>query len=53
MTFGGLEGLGASYSLAPTTATGHSFSVLPFMAKCKSGSGISITGGGIDILGTK
>ncbi|HTR74661.1 MAG TPA: hypothetical protein VMH33_05315 [Solirubrobacterales bacterium] len=53
MSFGPIEGIGSMYALAPSAPTSHSFSVLGLEGKCKTGSGISLTGGALDILGTK
>jgi hypothetical protein len=39
--------------LAPTVATQHTFTVLLAESKCKAGGGITVTGGALDVIGTK
>jgi hypothetical protein len=39
--------------LAPAADTSHTFTVLTLGASCSSGSGVTITGAGIDVIGTR
>jgi hypothetical protein len=40
-------------SLAPSSATNHTFSFVLLGGSCNSGSGVSAVGGGVDVIGTK
>lgn len=48
-----IGGLGAMSTIAPAAATTHSFSIYLGEAECETGSGVTATGGAIDIIGTK
>jgi hypothetical protein len=39
--------------VAPAADTSHTFTVLTLGASCSSGSGVTITGAGIDVIGTR
>jgi hypothetical protein len=39
--------------LAPAADTQHTFTILMLVANCSSGSGVTITGAGIDVIGTR
>ena len=49
--------LGGGFSpmsaIAPTTAMPHSFSIALLEGKCETGTGVTATGGAVDIIGTK
>jgi hypothetical protein len=50
---GTYPGAGASGRFAPSNPTNHTFTVLFSGSSCSSGSGISATGAGVDVIGTK
>lgn len=46
-------GAGSMSQLAPAAPAAHSYAAFLVTGKCKSGSGITVSGGQLDILGTK
>jgi hypothetical protein len=40
-------------AIAPTAATPHSFSIALLQGECETGTGVTATGGAVDIIGTK
>jgi len=46
-------GFSSASKLAPANSTGHTFTIYELTANCTSGSGVSITGAGVDVIGTK
>jgi hypothetical protein len=53
MGFAPLPGGGSMDSIAPGSAINHTFTFLLATAGCNSGSGVSASGGAVDVLGTK
>ncbi len=53
LSFGSLPGAGAPWRTAPAAATPHTFSILMASSSCTAGSGITASGGAVDIIGTR
>lgn len=48
-----LEGGSGMARLAPAAAANHSLSVFLIKSKCETGSGVTVSGGALDVIGTK
>lgn len=53
LEFASLAGAGSMSSLAPTTTTAHSLGVYLLRGHCGTGSGVTVTGAALDVIGTK
>jgi hypothetical protein len=53
LEFSSSSGFGAMASMAPASPTAHSLSAFLIEEECKTGSGITASGGAVDVIGTK
>ena len=51
--FGPFAGGTSASKIAPASATGHTFTIYMTTSSCSSGSGVTVTGAGVDVIGTK